>query len=268
MASSLLLAQGEQAEELLRSGQVCSKHSQGAVVFLEVRNSSELPVEICWVDFNGCHQGKGCVAPGLSWTQTSGAGHAWLFSAGGSRCVFFAHQGPPHCVCRIIIGKAAGEGLGLCFTMIDWQQAPQLLRKMLVCETVYRRRRMMGFDVYADQELRGPEWPGAFEEDLRALSEVVPQPALAVLRRTPIFMNVRACFGNGENYGACFHPSRRWLKENCNKPVKRKTRSVEVYRGGRIISKTATDTLEEARRELLRAIGKLPTSLRIATTFT
>lgn len=48
--------------------------------FLRIRNQTDEPFRVFWIDFEGKRQPKGQVAPKQAWTQETFAGHLWLLT--------------------------------------------------------------------------------------------------------------------------------------------------------------------------------------------
>lgn len=98
----------------------------------------------------------------------------------------------------------------------------------------YTRHAMAGFDVRAEAGLLAavPELRAALEYDLEAIANLIPAPALGVLRDARIYVNAGLRFGplykSTAGNGLCVHWDRGWLRGVGN--MEEKEGHVEVYR--------------------------------------
>ncbi len=56
--------------------------------WLTIRNFTGVPLESCWIDFDGNYQSYGVIAPGASMEQSTYAGHLWALRNAATRVDF------------------------------------------------------------------------------------------------------------------------------------------------------------------------------------
>ena len=111
----------------------------------------------------------------------------------------------------------------------------------------FETRTLVGWNVRIDTRLRsgdlGARAIGLLEDELREVARLVPEKAVDVLRKVPIWL----CLDEGTGAGAEYHPDKGWLEKNGYNPDKAK--AVEIG--------DAADFLREIRRQPMMVLHEL-----------
>ncbi|MCY3020412.1 MAG: hypothetical protein NTW87_15440 [Planctomycetota bacterium] len=203
-------------------GKVLSKGDQPATQVIFV-NTTDKPVKMFWLDFEGKRKSYGVVLPGGVASQSTYVTHAWLLETDDGRCLGI--YVPEEKIGRVVIGGATRAAPAA-------QAEPPPADKKAPPEfdptSAYRPHSLQGFtNVLVNEKLLAEaELSKAvlaeLDHQLYQVTRKVPPKALAELQKVKIWVELT----DKNEKCMCYHPSVEWLRGHGYNPEKAK--SVEL----------------------------------------